>query len=61
MSALDKRVIHTKKNIYDAFVSLMNERPYESITVMLLSERAGINRKTFYTYYSGLTSFHEFL
>ena len=56
-SSLDRRVLRTKKSIYEAFVSLMNEQPYDTITVKLLSERAGINRKTFYTHYDSLDDF----
>lgn len=57
--SLDRRVLRTKKSIYDAFVSLLDEQPYDTITVKLLSERAGINRKTFYTYYDGLDDYEK--
>lgn len=50
----DKRIIRTKRSIYNAFVSLMQEQDYAAITVRALAERAEINRKTFYTYYDGL-------
>ena len=47
----DRRILRTKKAIREAFLSLLTERPFEDITVSALSERAGINRKTFYLHY----------
>ena len=42
----DRRILKTKKAIYEALVEL------NSITVTELAAQADINRKTFYTYYS---------
>ncbi|MBR0303121.1 MAG: TetR/AcrR family transcriptional regulator [Clostridia bacterium] len=50
----DKRVIRTKKAIREAFLKLLSERDLNDITVKALAECAGINRKTFYNYYSGI-------
>lgn len=50
----DRRVVRTKQNIYEAFISLLMEKDISMITVKELSERADINRKTFYTYYSNI-------
>ena len=55
----DRRVIRTKKNIYDALFSLMEEKNYAKITVTDLAERADINRKTFYVYYTGVDDLLE--
>lgn len=47
----DLRTIKTKKNIKNAFLELMKEKSYQSITVKDIAERAYINRKTFYCHY----------
>lgn len=48
----DRRILKTKKAIYEALVELMQKKKLNSITVTELSAAANINRKTFYTYYS---------
>ena len=48
----DRRIIKTKKAIYEALVELMQKKKLNSITVTELAAHADINRKTFYTYYS---------
>lgn len=48
----DRRILRTKKSIRHAFLTLLSEKPFEDITVSALSERAGINRKTFYLHYN---------
>ena len=50
----DRRVRRTRSSIRRAFLDLLNEKEYTQITVTELSERADINRKTFYAYYSGM-------
>ncbi len=50
----DKRVVRTKKAIRMAFSELFAEKDLNDITVKDLSDRANINRKTFYNYYSGI-------
>lgn len=50
----DLRVQRTINNIYEAFESLICEKPYNKITVTELSRRAQINKKTFYRYYETL-------
>ncbi|MBY8909241.1 TetR/AcrR family transcriptional regulator [Salinicoccus roseus] len=42
----------TRKNILDAFWSLYVEKPLEKITVKEITDLAGYNRGTFYTYFS---------
>ena len=51
---IDRRVLKTKKAIRIAFTRMLAEKDIESITVKELSERADINRKTFYNYYRGV-------
>lgn len=48
----DLRVIKTRRLIRDAFISLVNERGFKSITVNDISDRAMINRSTFYLHYT---------
>lgn len=47
----DLRVIKTKRVIRGALIELMSEKGISDITVSELSERAMINRKTFYRHY----------
>ena len=50
----DLRIQRTKESIREAFKQLMCEIDYEKITIKELTERARINRKTFYLHYSKL-------
>lgn len=50
----DRRIRRTRSSIRRAFLELLREKEYGQITVTELSERADINRKTFYAYYSGM-------
>lgn len=51
---MDKRVMKTRRAIHSAMTRLLAEKPIEEITVTELSEKAEINRKTFYSYYSNV-------
>jgi len=53
-TTLDRRVIKTKKAIRNAFAELLSERDINEITIKDISDRAIINRKTFYSYYAGV-------
>jgi len=44
----------TKLAIIKTFVDLLNERPFDKITVTDIVERCGINRNTFYYYYQDI-------
>lgn len=55
----DLRVKRTLSSIRCTFAEMLLEKPYEKITVTELSERAGINKKTFYRYYSTLDDLLE--
>ncbi len=48
----DLRVRKTKKALAKAFISLLEEKHFESITVNELCERATIRRATFYKHYT---------
>ena len=50
----DRRVLRTKKAIYNAFAKLLSEKELDEITMTEIAETANINRKTLYNYYSGL-------
>ncbi|WML34418.1 TetR/AcrR family transcriptional regulator [Clostridium sp. OS1-26] len=47
----DRQVIKTRNLIQDAFLSLANEKSFEDITVKDISERAPVNRSTFYAHF----------
>jgi AcrR family transcriptional regulator len=47
----DRRVLQTRDALGDALVALMHERPFDSITVQQVLDRAGIARSTFYSHY----------
>ena len=51
---MDKRVMKTRRAIHSAMTRLLAEKPIEEITVTELSEKAEINRKTFYNYYNSV-------
>ena len=53
-STTDKRVVRTKRAIRNAFTELLAEKDLNYITVKDISDRANINRKTFYNYYNGI-------
>lgn len=54
VTATDLRTIRTKKAIHNAFQEMATQTDIENITVKELSERAGINRKTFYSHYDSI-------
>jgi len=48
---IDRRIIRTRRMIRDMFTQLMEEKGFEAITVSDLTEKANINRGTFYLHY----------
>ena len=50
----DMRVARTRKALRSAFTDMICEMDYEQITIKELTERAGVNRKTFYLHYDSL-------
>ena len=48
---LDPRVVRTRKLLMDAFDLLLREKRFDEITVNDITERATVNRATFYAHY----------
>ncbi len=48
---MDRRVRRTRENLKKALIDLIHEKDFESITILDLSERADVNRGTFYHHY----------
>jgi len=48
----DARVRRTRDALGDALVALMQEKPFETITVQDVLDRAHVGRSTFYSHYS---------
>ncbi len=55
----DLRVIKTERAIYLALVELLKRKDLEKITVSELSEKAEINKATFYLHYSDIYSLYQ--
>lgn len=51
---VDKRVLKTKRAIFTAFAQLLSEKDLSHITITDIANKAEINRKTFYNYYSNI-------
>ena len=49
---IDRRVRATRDGLGDALIALMHEKPFETITVQHVLERAKVSRSTFYSHYS---------
>lgn len=47
----DRRVLRTRDRLGDALVALMQEKPFDSITVQEVLDRAGVSRSAFYLHY----------
>ncbi|MGY0694108.1 TetR-like C-terminal domain-containing protein [Virgibacillus sp. FSP13] len=56
---IDPRIIRTRQLLRDAFIGLLQEIDIEKISVNSLTERAGINRVTFYLHYRDITDMME--
>jgi len=48
----DARVRRTRNALGDALIALMQEKPFDTITVQEVLDRAHVSRSTFYTHYS---------
>ena len=48
---MDSRARRTRDSLGDALIELMQERPFKSITVQDVLDRAEVGRSTFYTHY----------
>ncbi len=49
---IDRRVRRTRNALGDALIALMQEKPFESVTVQQVLDRAGVGRSTFYAHFS---------
>ena len=47
----DRRVRRTRDTLGDALIELMQEHPFESVTVQQVLDRAGVGRSTFYAHF----------
>ena len=47
----DRRVQKTKSSLHDALIGLAREKPYSSIAVKEILDRANVGRSTFYTHF----------
>lgn len=56
---LDARVRYTKRVIKESFITLINEKPFHSITLKEVCELAGINRSTFYKHYRDIYDWRD--
>lgn len=51
MTKIDRRIIKSQKAIKNAFLALMAEKGFDAITIQEISDRADVNRRTFYLHY----------
>jgi AcrR family transcriptional regulator len=49
----------TKRAIQEAFIQLLEEKPYNRITVQNIADKCGISRNTFYYHFSDIESLFE--
>ncbi len=61
---VDRRVARTKRLLRKSLMELINEQPFETLTVQKITERANLGRATFYMHYKDkeelfLTSMQE--
>ncbi|MCU0476594.1 MAG: TetR/AcrR family transcriptional regulator [Anaerolineae bacterium] len=49
---IDRRVLRTRQLLRGALLSLVQERGFEALTVQDITERANLNRATFYLHYA---------
>ncbi len=54
MNKFESKYFNTAKKIDAAFLSLLNKKDFEFITVKEICEQAKVNRSTFYLHYSNL-------
>ena len=51
MTSQDRRITKTRKAIYTAFLQLLNQKNFETITVQEIIDLADVGRSTFYSHY----------
>ena len=48
---VDRRILRTRKLLWEALISLIEEKDYSEITIQDIADRANVNRVTFYLHY----------
>ena len=48
---IDRRILRTRKLLWEALISLIEEKDYSEITIQDIADRADVNRVTFYLHY----------
>ena len=51
LDSIDQRVRRTRERLGDALIELVQEKPFDSITVQEVLDRAEVGRSTFYVHY----------
>ena len=51
VNSTDLRIVRTRESIRDVLVDLIDEKSFDAITVKDITNKAGINRGTFYAHY----------
>lgn len=52
VSVTDRRILKSQEAIKSAFIKLMNEKPFDTITMQDISDHANVGRRTIYHHYS---------
>jgi len=52
VSITDRRILKSQEAIKSAFIKLMNEKPFDTITMQDISDHANVGRRTIYHHYS---------
>jgi AcrR family transcriptional regulator len=47
----DRRILRTRKMLWEALIALIEEKEYSEITIQDIADRANVNRVTFYLHY----------
>jgi AcrR family transcriptional regulator len=48
---VDRRILRTRKLLWEALIALIEEKDYSDITIQDIADRANVNRVTFYLHY----------
>ncbi len=59
MKTVDRRIIKTKLAIRGAFMSIIQEKSLNSISISELTKQANITRSTFYMYYDSIAAVRD--
>ena len=58
---LDPRVKRTRQLLIQAFIELLREKDFQSLTVQDIAERATVNRVTFYAHFEDKYALHAYI